>query len=154
MDIEATAEQAIAELGLGDCFTLDALLGAVKERRQRALRIVELSDLKVSDGLCAIWLITEREDLILHAHTDSVLHRQQFVLHELAHMLLGHDEQHACDLQDALLPDIPPHTRGRILTRGDLKGDSEIAAELVADGLAAAIRASAFGESRYSEIFG
>lgn len=154
MNIEQTVSMAVTSLALGSVFTFDDLFGAVQNRRQRKLRVVELAGLGDRDGICAVWLITESEDLVLHAHSDSLLHRQQFVLHEFAHMLLGHGEGNECSVDDVLLPDIPPHTRGRLLTRQDLDSDIELAAESLADRLAAAIRGSAFAESRYSEIFG
>ena len=91
---------------------------------------------------------------MLHARSDSALHRQQFVLHELAHMILGHGEGDDCAVGEALLPNIPPYTRGRLLRRQDLDSETEIAAESLADRLAAGIRGSVFAESRYSEIFG
>lgn len=154
MSIEHTVATAVANLALGDTFTFDDLVGALQERRGRTLRIVELADLGDHDGICAVWLITESEDLVLHAHSDSALHRQQFVLHEFAHMILGHDQGDECSIEDVLLPGIPAHTRRRLLTRHDLDSDSEIAAESMADKLAAAIRGSAFTESRYLEVFG
>jgi len=68
-------------------------------------------------------------------------------------MIFGHCDGDECSEADALLPDIPPHTRGRLLRRQDLDSDTEVAAESLADRLAAGIRGSAFAESRYSEIF-
>ena len=154
MKIEQTVSAAVAGLQLGSTFTLDDLLRAVQNRRHRKLRVVELADLDTHDGICAIWLVTDTEDLVLHARSDSTLHRQQFILHELAHMILGHCEGQDCAAEDVLLPNIPPNTRGRLLKRQDIDCDTEIAAESLADRLAAGIRGSVFAESRYSEIFG
>ncbi|MBO0981594.1 hypothetical protein [Microbacterium sp. SD291] len=154
MNIEQAVTTAITDLALGRVFTFDDLLGAVRQRRRRRLRVVELSELGAHDGVCAVWLTNEVEDVILHAHTDSVLHRQQFVLHEFAHVLLGHCDGDECSVADALLPDIPSRTRARLLKRQDLDTETEIAAESLADRLAASIRGSVFAESRYSEIFG
>ena len=145
---------ALAELALGETFTFDELVGAVQRSRQRGLHIVELADLGDRDGLCAVWLKLDSEDLILHAHSDSALHRQQFVLHELAHMILGHEVDDDPEAPDFLLPDIPPQTRRRLLRRQDLDTAKEILAETLADHLAAAIRGSAMHSSRYLEIFG
>ena len=54
------------------------------------------ADLDTRDGICALWLVTDTEDFVLHARSDSALHRQQFVLHELAHayhdQILGFDD--------------------------------------------------------------
>lgn len=153
VNIELTVTMAVADLALGGIFTFDELFDAVRQRRQRKLRVVELAELGDRDGICAVWLTTDVEDLILHAHSESVLHRQQFVLHEFAHMILGHCDGDECSEVDALLPDIPPRTRGRLLRRQDLDSDTEVAAESLADRLAAGIRGSAFAESRYSEVF-
>ncbi|MFB7893687.1 hypothetical protein ACFC1I_15925 [Microbacterium sp. NPDC056044] len=154
MNIEQAVSTAVEDLSLGSAFTFDELVGVLQERRGRTLRIVELAELGEHDGICALWLIKDLEDLVLHAHSDSVLHRQQFVLHEFAHMILGHGDDDDCSVDDLLLPDIPPHTRRRLLARQDLDCESEVAAESLADHLAAAIRGSAFAESRYLEIFG
>ena len=151
---EVTVSTAFRELALGDAFTFDQLVGAVQSRRQRGIRIVELAELSDHDGLCAIWLMTDTEDIVLHAHSDSRLHRQQFVLHELAHMILDHGIDDDPETPDFLLPDIPPETRRRLLRRQNLDTADEIIAESLADQLAAAIRGSAMHESRFLEIFG
>ena len=154
MNIEQTVSAAVAGLQLGSTFTLDELVQAIQTRRHRRLLVRELKELNTSDGICAIWLTRDTDDIVLHAHTESTLHRQQFVLHEFAHMILGHCDGEDCAATDALLPNIPPYTRGRLLKRQDIDGDTEIAAEALADRLAAGIRGQVFGESRYSEVFG
>lgn len=154
MNIEQTVSAAVAGLELGSTFTLDDLLDAVQDRRHRRLRVVELAGLDTRDGICAVWLVTDTEDIVLHARSDSALHRQQFVLHEFAHMILGHCEGDDCAAEDVLLPNVPAYTRGRLLKRQDIDSETEIAAESLADRLAAGIRGSVFTESRYSEIFG
>jgi len=154
VNIEQTVSAAVAGLELGSTFTLDDLLDAVQDRRHRRLRVVELAGLDTHDGICAVWLVTDTEDIVLHARSDSALHRQQFVLHEFAHMILGHCEGDDCAAEDVLLPNVPAYTRGRLLKRQDIDSETEIAAESLADRLAAGIRGSVFTESRYSEIFG
>ena len=154
MNIEQTVSAAVAGLQLGNTFTFDDLRDTVQDRRHRRLRIVELADLDAHDGLCAALISTDAEDFVLHARSDSALHRQQFVLHEFAHMILGHCEGQDCPAEDVLLPNIPPYTRGRLLKRQDIDCETEIAAESLADRLAAGIRGSVFAETRYSEVFG
>lgn len=154
MNIEQTVSAAVAGLQLGNTFTLDDLRHTVQDRRHRRLRIVELADLDTHDGLGALWFVADAEDIVIHARSDSALHRQQFVLHELAHMILGHCDGDDCTVGEALLPNIPPYTRGRLLSRQDLDSETEIAAESLADRLAAGIRGAMFAESAYSEVFG
>lgn len=154
MKTETAGPTALKQLALGEAFTFDELVGAVQLQRQRRLRIVELASLGERDGLCAIWLMTDSDDLVLHAHSDSALHQQQFVLHELAHMILDHGVNEDPEIPDFLLPDIPPETRRRLLRRQNLDTVEEVIAESLADQLAAAIRGSAMHESRFVEIFG
>ena len=154
MNIEQTVSAAVADLQLGHTFTLDDLIHAIQARRGRPLKVYERDDLDTSDGICALWFAIEEADVILLARTDSALHRQQFVLHEFAHMILGHCEGEDCAAADALLPNIPPYTRGRLLKRRDLDCETEITAEALADRLAAGIRGHTFAESGYLEVFG
>jgi hypothetical protein len=154
VNIEQTVSAAVAGLQLGNTFTLRRPPPHVQDRRHRRLRVVELADLDTTTASARSGSSTDTDDLVLHARTDSALHRQQFVLHELAHMILGHCDGDDCAAVDVLLPNIPPYTRGRLLRRQDLDSETEIAAESLADRLAAGIRGSVFAESRYSEVFG
>ena len=154
MSSVVSVSTALDQLALGETFTFDQLVGAVQRRRGRRLRIVELAGVTGRDGLCAVWFEAGGDDVILHAQSDSVLHAQQFVLHELAHMILGHAVDKDSDVPDILLPDIPPETRRRLLRRQDLDTVKEVQAETLADHLAAAIRGSTMHRSRYLEVFG
>ncbi|TFD63748.1 hypothetical protein [Cryobacterium sp. Hb1] len=154
MNSEVSVSTALDQLALGETFTFDELVGAVQRSRGRRLRIVELVGVTGRDGLCAVWFEAGGDDVILHAQSDSVLHEQQFVLHELAHMILGHQVDDDSDVPDILLPDIPPETRRRLLRRQDLNTVKEVQAETLADHLAAAIRGSTMHRSRYLEVFG
>ena len=75
MNTEETVTAAVSDLRLGSRFTLAHLLQAIQERRHRRLRVVELADLDTRDGICALWLVTDTEDFVLHARSDSALHR-------------------------------------------------------------------------------
>ena len=153
MTYQTSIVPSLGDLALGETFTFDELVDAMQRRRRRGLRIVELADLGEKDGLCAVWIMTDTEDLVLHVHSDSTLHRQQFVLHELSHMILGHSVDDDSEAPDILLPDIPFEARRRLLRRQDLETVEEIAAESLADQLAAGIRGSTMQSSRYLEIF-
>lgn len=76
MNIEQVVSTAVSDLALGSVFTFDDLYGVVQQRRGRRLRIVELAEIGDHDGLCAVWLTTDEDDIIIHARTDSALHRQ------------------------------------------------------------------------------
>ena len=117
MNIEQTVSAAVSGLQLGDTFTLDDLLRTVRDRRGRTLRVVELADLNTDDGVCAVWLVTDTTDFVLHARTDSALHRQQFVLHEFAHMILGHCDGEDCAVEEVLRFSSPVQVDPRCASR-------------------------------------
>lgn len=158
MTINQTVAAAIAALNLGEHFTFDALTDAIERQRGRKIKVAELPALGAEKGFCALLLLRDEGDFILHAHSDSALHTQQFILHEFAHIILGHcdDDGVSHDLSDidGLLPDIPVSVRSRALARSDLATEQEVAAESLADVLAARIRGSAFADTSYTEIFG
>ena len=70
MNTEQTVSAAVAGLRLGGTFTFDELRRSVQDQRHRRLRVIELADLDTHDGLCALWLATDTDDLVLHARTD------------------------------------------------------------------------------------
>lgn len=157
MNIDQTVATAVADLDLGEHFTFDALTTAIRHQRHHAIRVAEIPELGEKDGLCALVIFLDDADLIVHAHTDSALHTQQFVLHEFAHIILGHCETgRYFDTApvDMLFPDLPAGLRLRALARSSVDNEEEIAAESLADYLAAGIRGSAFADTSYTEIFG
>lgn len=154
MNKEPDASTTIASLGLGDAFTYEELTAAVQKYRNRSLKVAEVAELNDGRGLCAVVFSSENWDLVLHAHSDSRLHVQQFVLHEFAHIVLGHCDTDRHDTQDVILPDFPEGLKARVLARKDLDSHTEIAAELLADSFAAAIRRASLAESGFTEVFG
>ncbi|MGX5695114.1 hypothetical protein ACWKWP_02850 [Agromyces soli] len=154
VNIERAESETLPGLELGASFTFDELIGAIERLRETTIHIVEIPELGDEAGLCALLVEREGEDLIFHAPTESALHRQQFVLHECAHLLLGHIDREDAGAPDFLLPDIPRETRQRLLRRQNLDDPIEIEAEYLADQLAAAIRSSATHDTRFVEIFG
>lgn len=158
MNIEQAVATALAGLRLGEHFTFTELTDVVQRQRKRKITVAEVPELAESSGLCALLLFSEDRDVILHARSDSALHTQQFVLHEFAHIILGHCDTDSNSLgeliPDTLLPDIPPDLRARALARREVDTEDEIAAESLADRLAARIRGVAFAETNYTEIFG
>jgi hypothetical protein len=147
------ATVAMREMRFSGAITVAEIARLVEERRGRPLRVVELNAL-ANDDVCGVWLVTEREDIVLHAPSESPLYIQQFVLHELAHMILGHDRLAAPPrAAQILLPDLPVSTVHRMLTRSRFDDEMEVEAEILADLLAGAIRS---GEARSSflRVFG
>lgn len=140
-------------LGLGPHFTLDELITRVRESRGRPMEIIEMPELvEHGDALCGLWLATDERDIVIHAPSESALHRQQFILHEMAHMILQHDKTDFVFTPRGLLPDVDESTVVKVLARDSINDDFELAAERLADELADAIRGA--GRSKFLDIFG
>ena len=71
-------------------FDLDTLCESIAARRGRPLRLVALEGAPNGSMPCGVLVATETADLIFYEPATSALHKLQIVLHELAHLLLGH----------------------------------------------------------------
>ncbi|MBN9214791.1 MAG: ImmA/IrrE family metallo-endopeptidase [Microbacterium sp.] len=133
--------------------TLDQLISRVQAARGKPMEIHELPELANETGaLCGLWLDTVEKDIVIHAPSSSALHRQQFLLHELAHMILLHDRDDKVFTPRGILPGITTVAVVKALARDNINDELELAAEALADEMAAAIRRR--GQSRFSEVFG
>lgn len=142
-------------LVLGHSFTFDELVERIQHHRRRPMKLIEVPELAEHDGaLCGLWLATEDHDLVLHAPSDSRLHQQQFILHELAHMILRHDLSEMVFTPRTLLPHIGHHGVVKALARDTIDDAYELEAEALADELATAIRLAARPSSKFLNVFG
>lgn len=150
----ARAHEALAALQLPAPFNLCDLIAAVERERRTKIQIVEFPDISPEDGLFGIWLNTEDlGDFILHVPTESELHRVQVILHELSHMILGHDLSAGQSSAAQLFPDIPEETVMRVLARGHEDDALEHEAETLADLIASSMRQSRRNSS-FAKVFG
>ncbi|MGD9484139.1 hypothetical protein WDH52_12910 [Streptomyces sp. TRM70308] len=83
--------EAVADaLDLPRPFDLDVLCERIAARRGRPLRLVPLEGAPDGSTPCGVWVATSTADLIFFEPATSGVHKLQIVLHELAHLLLGH----------------------------------------------------------------
>lgn len=148
------AAEAFVSLRLPSHVTLERLIAIVAARRRRRVEI-EATRILNGTSVCGLWLSTDTREVILHAVTDSVLHRQQFVLHELGHMILRHDELGvSSEYASSLFPNLDGEMVSRALARSSFVDDLEAAAETLADLLAGAIRESTKEPRSFEQVFG
>jgi hypothetical protein len=148
------AAKAFSALHLPSHLTLETLIAIVAARRRRRIEI-EATTILNGTSVCGLWLSTDTREIILHAATDSALHRQQFILHELGHMILRHDELGvSADYAASLFPNLGGEMVSRALARSSFVEDMEAAAEMLADLLAGAIRESTQEPRSFEQVFG
>jgi Family of unknown function (DUF6545) len=83
-------ESLLRHLDLPQPFSADALAGMASRTRGRPLIILPLP-LPASDkSPYGVWVEYSDADFILHEASTSPMHQDQIILHEIAHILLGH----------------------------------------------------------------
>lgn len=148
------AANAFDALWLPTHLSLDRLIKVVEGVRHRSIE-VEAAGFLNGGSVCGLWLSMDDVEVILHAVSPSGLHRQQFVLHELGHMVLRHDELVVpLDYVGVLFPNLPAGLVRRVLARTSFTDELEAAAESLADLFAAAIRNSAREPRSFESVFG
>lgn len=161
MDMEPLRTEAAAAfhaLDVPQDLTLEGLRELLEEDRGKSIVVKPVKGLGANQ-VSGLWFSLPETDLILHADTVSPLHREQIILHEFAHMVLGHERL----MEDAhhlasLLPDLNPSMVSRCLARCQRQTAPEIVAEsladLFADALARARRAGRGEPLNFRGIFG
>lgn len=157
---KATSEQAIVQeafssLSLdGSALTLSSLIEKVSTLRGRPIVVESAEGLRDTET-CGLWLSTEHTEFVFHAPTDSDLHRQQCILHELAHMILRHDETVvSAGYAKTLFPDLAGEKVRSALARSEFAKRHEIIAEQLADLLASAISDAPQEPANFEKVFG
>ncbi|MER7759758.1 hypothetical protein [Streptomyces sp. NPDC097619] len=77
-------------LELPQPFELGAFCDLIAERRGRPLVLLPLEGPGSEDLPCGVWLGLDSADLVFYDATAPEILRVHIVLHEIAHMLLGH----------------------------------------------------------------
>lgn len=151
--VRETASAAFKRLQLPARITLESLVGHVEKIRRRRIVIIE-SEKLTGKKICGLWIPREHVDVVYHAVTNGILHRQQLILHELSHMILRHDESADATWQGIrVFQELSGEVVAKALARGDFRSELEAAAEHLADLLAAALRESDSEIFRYEAYF-
>ena len=118
-------------LVLPEPFSVQHLCAHVERQRGRPLK---LHALESPDGPFGLLISSSRADYIFFVHNTTPVHQRHIVLHELCHLLLGHqspvvDEN---ELLQILLPDLQPALVHAMLARRSYTATEEQEAELLA----------------------
>lgn len=122
----------IAELDIPRPFELRQFLAQVARRRNRTIFLHPFTS---GPGIpCGLWLSTARADHIFHEQGTSPWHRTHITMHEMSHMLLGHDsgQRSAHGLANLLAPDVDPALVQLVLGRSAYTTAEERDAETLA----------------------
>jgi len=143
----------VIELGAKERRSLGGIVRAIEGQRGRPIT-VHTVDWLVGTGATGLWLPFPDADDVLILPTASTLYRTQIILHELAHMILGHDE-----IPDAIFTLTTPFigeeaARRHALARSTQRNRYEIAAEELANELAETLHSQTVEPGWFEEVLG
>jgi hypothetical protein len=123
-------------------YSLESLCQMLSERRGRPIRISPMPPDVTAGNPCGGWIPLPATDVILVEERTSQVHREQIILHELAHMLCAHAELRGVPdrlisgLLAGQLSHLSPAAIQGMLARSSYDEPAEEEAELVATLLA------------------
>jgi hypothetical protein len=129
--LRRACEARLRSLEIPVPFDLRALRDAIEGRRRRPIRLVAADLPGESYG---VWIADRDADCIVYPRGTSAFHQRHIALHELCHILCGH--QPTAVARDAylgaLLPDVCPRTVLRRLQRTKYAAEEDREAEMLA----------------------
>ncbi|MEU1734774.1 hypothetical protein [Streptosporangium sp. NPDC020145] len=132
-----SCELLIEELEDGDIipdpFDLDLFVSRVGERQGRQIFLVPISAARSMP--CGLYIKSKTADFLCYARSGSPLHQCHIILHELGHLLLGHQDSgwRGEVLHNVLMPDLDPEMIRSVLCRNGYGTPAEDEAEVFAD---------------------
>jgi hypothetical protein len=121
----------VKDLDMPVPFDLSQFVAVLQRQRHRPIRLRSFSSWA---GIpCGLWIGTADADYIYHQTGTTTFHATHIVMHELAHMLLGHQHTAAWDqLIGLLAPDVDQALIQLILGRSTYGTAEEREAETLA----------------------
>jgi hypothetical protein len=131
-ELTARCRQRLAELDLPDPFDVRKLCAAVAQRRGRPITLLGLG--LPPEGPNGLWIALRGRDCIVYETATSPLHQEHIIVHELSHLLLGHNGSSRLSDQQVgrLFPRLDPEMVRRVLGRTGYSAWQEREAELLA----------------------
>ncbi|QES47314.1 hypothetical protein DEJ50_05205 [Streptomyces venezuelae] len=131
LKLRRRCQTILGHLDLTEPFSVDALCARMAEQRGRPILLHPLPREAAESGICGLWVGTDSTDFVFYEAQTSPLHREHIVLHELGHILFGHnalaDMDPAADLQENPEAVVP-----RVLGRTNYTTRQEQEAEMLA----------------------
>ena len=133
-ELRRRCERIVEGLDMPDPFDLEVLCRTVAEARGRPLRVLIWPAGGGSGSPCGMWVALADEDVIVIDRRTSWLHQQHIGLHEIGHIVAGHNAGQGLEHDSVLrlLPDLDPAMVRRVLGRASYASPQEREAETIA----------------------
>jgi hypothetical protein len=113
-------------------FDVRTLCERVADGRGRPIHLMAVA--MPAAGPCGLWISGERQDHIVYERSTSPMHQEHIIVHELAHLVLGHEGGAGLSSEHLgrLFPRLDPAMVRRALGRAAYSTDEEREAEMLA----------------------
>ncbi|MEU3166758.1 hypothetical protein [Streptosporangium sp. NPDC006930] len=129
--IRRRCDEILRDLPLPTPFDAVELCETVARRRGRAIR---LAPMRNGFGVMGLWAAVGDVDMIFYEEATTPPHQEHIILHELGHLLCGHDKAQLPVAEYALplMPGLDPRMVRTVLGRTSYSAAEEQEAELLA----------------------
>ncbi|VEG15785.1 putative regulator component [Mycolicibacterium phlei] len=117
MNLKQRCRSLARTLDLRATWTVPDLASRLSALRGRPLHIEVLPHTRAGSIPCGLWVATETTDYIFVRQGASSLHHKHFVLHEVGHMVCGHQGLNIPNGLSSILPHLKPELIRRALAR-------------------------------------
>ncbi|MEV0155147.1 hypothetical protein AB0H57_15580 [Micromonospora sp. NPDC050686] len=121
-------EQLLRELHLPAVTDVRELCAGIARLRERPIELLPMAF--PDPDLCGLWIATGSADYLVYERDTSDLHQEHIVLHELGHLLCGHDG--VADADPTLFRELDPTVLRGVRGRTNYSTLQEQEAELTA----------------------
>jgi hypothetical protein len=124
-------EAKLRELKIHVPFDVRSFCNALAVTRGRPILLEPLAG---TAGACGVWVAVPSADLIFYEEETSPLHQDHIILHEISHLVCGHEPVPVSEgeISQLIFPDIKPETVAEVLQRGGYSTFEEREAETLA----------------------
>lgn len=127
---------ALKDLPIPRPWNLRAFIDALQEQRCRPIRLEPYPAEAQLQHPCGMWIRCEDADIIFYERSTSQYHCQHIILHEIGHMVLGHEplsvDAPGPGAMQQLMPDVDAAAMVKVLGRTTFDNEVENEAELFA----------------------
>ncbi|MEZ0070285.1 hypothetical protein ABIA32_006337 [Streptacidiphilus sp. MAP12-20] len=124
----------VSRLDVPRPFTIPALVENIAAQRGRPIEMVPMPMAPRPNSPCGLWVATDETDIVMYSEQTTLRQQQHIQLHELAHILLGHEstETDEDEMSRLLMPTLDPGLVRLVLGRTVYDDSEERKAETVA----------------------
>ncbi|RAG86164.1 hypothetical protein DN069_08160 [Streptacidiphilus pinicola] len=124
----------VRSLDVPSPFNIPALADTIAAQRGRTIELVPMPMAPRPNSPCGLWVATDGIDYVMYSEQTTRRQQQHIQLHELAHILLGHEstETDEDEMARLLMPNLDPALVRLVLGRTVYDSTEERRAETVA----------------------